>query len=116
MNDTVAITERDGSGWWKGTNKTTGLSGLFPSNQVCIIDSVTGMKESKNRKYGRPVWGDCFANVRKQISEMEGETKRRPTCGVFFCGPGALGKEIKQWGTKENKNGGAFFSVHKENF
>jgi hypothetical protein len=35
---------------------------------------------------------------------------------VFFCGPSALGKEIKEYAIKENKNGKTFFSVHKENF
>jgi len=76
MDDTIIVMERDGSGWWKGKNKTTGNEGLFPSNQVCVIDSVTGMKESKNRKYGRPVWDDLFEEVSNQIIGREGEKKK----------------------------------------
>jgi hypothetical protein len=78
QNDMITITERDGSGWWKGKNKTSGEEGLFPSNHVCIIDMVTGMKESKNRFYGRPVWTDQFSNVRNQVENLESESKKRP--------------------------------------
>jgi hypothetical protein len=47
---------------------------------------------------------------------MEGEGKKRQTCGVFICGPSALAKDVKGSAHHENKNGKAFFSVHKENF
>ncbi len=61
QNDMIVIQERDSSGWWRGLNQTTNESGLFPSNHVCVVDTITGMKESKNRFYGRP--GNTFCKI-----------------------------------------------------
>lgn len=112
----VVVTERDESGWWSGYNQTTKQSGLFPSNYVTILDQVTGMTESKNRHYGRPIWSDEFANVRKQIESVNVDYKGRPTCGVFFCGPPAVGGALKEQSAIESRVGQVYFDFYKENF
>jgi hypothetical protein len=33
-DDTILVTERDGSGWWKGKNNKTGAEGLFPRYNI----------------------------------------------------------------------------------
>jgi predicted ferric reductase len=64
----------------------------------------------------RPIWKDEFKNVRLQVTEMAGETKKRPRIGVFFCGAPAVAKQLKTAAAKESKEGKPYFAFYKENF
>lgn len=117
--DEIEVKERDDSGWWFGTNKTTKQSGLFPSNYVNYVDSVTKMRQGENRRFGRPNWGEEFSKVRSFVErntpDLESR-KTRPTVGIFVCGPPALSKQLYSFAVSESKQSTVRFKFHKENF
>ncbi|KAL9650725.1 hypothetical protein ABK040_001779 [Willaertia magna] len=118
-NDLVLVHERDNSGWWKGVNLTTNEKGLFRSEHLALVDNLTGLKENKNRQYGRPDWVKEFGNVRKWVETHTpniNEGRKRPQIGVFVCGPAGLSKDLYDHSIKESTDSSVQFVFHKENF
>ncbi len=119
IGDNIEVLERDESNWWKGKNLTSDEIGLFPSNCVALIDTITKTRESNNRKFGRPNWHLEFSAVRTFVESTQASKERpnsRSTVGVFFCGPSALSKQLYQTSVAESLNSNVFFKFHKENF
>eukprot|EP01080_Neovahlkampfia_damariscottae_P003020 gene3020-5030_t len=117
VGESVLVTEKDSSGWWRGINQTTKEEGFFPSTNISVLDVSTGLVEGKGRHFGRPVWSEEFKNVRLQVTEMTpNDAKKRPKVGVFFCGAPAIGKQLKTASAKESKLGKPYFAFFKENF
>lgn len=117
--DEIEVQERDESGWWFGTNKTTKQSGLFPSNYVNYVDSVTKMRQGTNRRFGRPNWSEEFGAVRTFIEKTTPDLasrKTRPSVGIFVCGPPVLSKQLYSFAVSESKQSTVRFKFHKENF
>jgi predicted ferric reductase len=119
VGDEIEVTERDVGGWWTGTNLITKQSGFFPGEYVNMVDSVTKMREGKNRHYGRPNWKEEFGHVRTHIESVTPNIRDlslRPQAGIFICGPSALSKQLYKTSQQQSKDSSVLFKFHKENF
>lgn len=115
VGDEVIVLQKKDNGWWNGTNKSTGKTGDFPGTYVTIIDSVTKLKASKNRQFGRPVWEKEFEEIKHVVESVAGHDTKA-SVGVFFCGPSALSKELYKQTFKASRGSKVSFTFHKENF
>ena len=119
--DVLTVESQDKSGWWTGTNKRTGQTGMFPGNYVKIIDESTQLKNNSNRQFGRPDWAQEYETVRKYVlSVQKGNALKAPRVGIFLCGPPVVASQLKSQATKSSKRdtdgNKVQFIFHKENF
>ena len=46
VGDVVVVLKKKGEGWYKGTNETTGKTGVFPA---CFVQSVAASSGNESR-------------------------------------------------------------------
>lgn len=66
-----------------------------------------GLCPTVKKHYGRPSWEEVFTSLRK--------SHRKTKIGVFYCGPPALGKELKKQ-CRRNSGIATVFKFHAEVF
>jgi predicted ferric reductase len=117
--DEVEVLSQDQGYWWYGTNRDSEVSGLFPSDYVVNVDTITKLRQGENRHIGRPNWSKEFNSVREYVVSQKHRRKSRlgrPNVGVFFCGPSVLSKQLHDCTLKESNGSAVQFRFLKENF
>lgn len=90
---------------------------LHMSDQFSGADTITGLRALTN--FGRPNFGAIFSELRQGISNgtyLPGANQEFVVdVAVFFCGPGAMAKSLRNESRLQSKNG-VSFSFRKEHF